>query len=54
MGRTQPNYSAQDLEKINVPVVIVQSERDEFIKREHTRNISLEPFPTPISPFSTA
>jgi pimeloyl-ACP methyl ester carboxylesterase len=35
MGRTQPNYSAHDLAKISVPVVIVQSEHDEFIKREH-------------------
>jgi len=35
MQRTQPNYSAQDLASIRVPVVIVQSEHDEFIKREH-------------------
>jgi pimeloyl-ACP methyl ester carboxylesterase len=35
MGRTQPNYSAHDLAKISVPVVIVQSEHDEFIKLEH-------------------
>jgi pimeloyl-ACP methyl ester carboxylesterase len=35
MGRTQPNYSVDDLAKIRVPVVIVQSEHDEFIKREH-------------------
>jgi len=35
MQRTQPNYSRHDLEKIRVPVRIVQSERDEFIKREH-------------------
>ena len=35
MQRTQPNYSKQDLAKISVPVRIVQSERDEFIQREH-------------------
>jgi pimeloyl-ACP methyl ester carboxylesterase len=35
MQRTQPNYSAHDLARIGVPVVIVQSEHDEFIKREH-------------------
>jgi pimeloyl-ACP methyl ester carboxylesterase len=35
MQQTQPNYSANDLTRIRVPVVIVQSEHDEFIKREH-------------------
>src|SRR5580700_5568861 len=35
MQRTEPNYSARDLAEIRVPVAIVQSERDEFIKREH-------------------
>jgi pimeloyl-ACP methyl ester carboxylesterase len=35
MQRTQPNYSPQDLAEIGVPVVIVQSEHDEFIKHEH-------------------
>lgn len=35
MQRTQPNYSADDLAQIKIPVVIVQSEHDEFIKREH-------------------
>ena len=35
MQRTQPNYSADDLNQIRVPVVIVQSEHDEFIKLEH-------------------
>jgi pimeloyl-ACP methyl ester carboxylesterase len=34
MQRTEPNYSASDLAAIRVPVVIAQSERDEFIKRE--------------------
>ena len=35
MQQTQPNYSAHDLAKITVPVVIVQSEHEEFIRREH-------------------
>jgi pimeloyl-ACP methyl ester carboxylesterase len=35
MMRTQPNYSAHDLAAIRVPVAIVQSEHDEFIKPEH-------------------
>jgi pimeloyl-ACP methyl ester carboxylesterase len=40
MQRTQPNYSADDLVKISVPVAIVQSERDEFIKREHAEYLA--------------
>ena len=40
MQRTQPDYSAQDLEKIGVPVAIVQSEHDEFIKREHAEYLA--------------
>jgi pimeloyl-ACP methyl ester carboxylesterase len=40
MQRTQPNYSRQDLEKIRVTVRIVQSERDEFIKREHAEYLA--------------
>jgi pimeloyl-ACP methyl ester carboxylesterase len=40
MQRTHPNYSRQDLEKIRVPVRIVQSERDEFIKREHAEYLA--------------
>jgi pimeloyl-ACP methyl ester carboxylesterase len=35
MMKTQPNYSAHDLAQIRVPVAIVQSEHDEFIKPEH-------------------
>jgi pimeloyl-ACP methyl ester carboxylesterase len=31
MQKTQPDYSAQDLAQISVPVAIVLSERDEFI-----------------------
>jgi pimeloyl-ACP methyl ester carboxylesterase len=35
MQRTQPDYAVRDLNEIRVPVVIVQSEHDEFIKPEH-------------------
>jgi pimeloyl-ACP methyl ester carboxylesterase len=40
MQRTQPNYSEQDLAQIRVPVRIVQSEKDEFIKREHAEYLA--------------
>ena len=40
MQRTQPNYSANDLSQISVPVAIVQSEFDEFIKREHAEYLA--------------
>ncbi len=40
MQRTQPNYSAEDLAGINVPVAIVQAEHDEFIKREHAEYLA--------------
>ena len=40
MQRTQPDYSRQDLAKIRVPVRIVQSESDEFIKREHAEYLA--------------
>jgi pimeloyl-ACP methyl ester carboxylesterase len=40
MQRTQPNYSTEDLAKISVPVRIVQSEKDEFIKREHAEYLA--------------
>src|SRR6266498_648377 len=40
MQRTQPNYSAGDLAQISVPVTIVQSEYDEFIKREHAEYLA--------------
>ena len=40
MQRTQPNYSADDLAKIRVPVAIVHSEYDEFIKREHAEYLA--------------
>ena len=40
MQRTQPNYSADDLAQIGVPVAIVHSEHDEFIKREHAEYLA--------------
>jgi pimeloyl-ACP methyl ester carboxylesterase len=40
MQRTQPNYSAQDLAEVSVPVAIVHSEHDEFIKREHAEYLA--------------
>jgi len=40
MQRTQPNYSAEDLAEISVPVAIVHSEHDEFIKREHAEYLA--------------
>jgi len=40
MQRTQPDYSAEDLAGISVPVVIAQGERDEFIKREHAEYLA--------------
>ncbi|HYJ33707.1 MAG TPA: alpha/beta hydrolase [Candidatus Binatia bacterium] len=40
MQRTEPNYSANDLARIGVPVAIVQSEGDEFIKREHAEYLA--------------
>lgn len=40
MQRTQPNYSADDLAQIRVPVTIAQSEYDEFIKREHAEYLA--------------
>jgi pimeloyl-ACP methyl ester carboxylesterase len=40
MQQTQPNFSEQDLASIRVPVAIVQSEHDEFIKREHAEYLA--------------
>jgi pimeloyl-ACP methyl ester carboxylesterase len=40
MMKTQPNYFAQDLARITVPVAIVQSEHDEFIKLEHAEYLA--------------
>lgn len=40
MQRTEPNYSAEDLAQIKIPVAIVQSEFDEFIKLEHAEYLA--------------
>ncbi|MCB9077620.1 MAG: alpha/beta hydrolase [Anaerolineaceae bacterium] len=40
MQQTEPNYSADDLAKVSVPVVIIHSEHDEFIKREHAEYLA--------------
>jgi pimeloyl-ACP methyl ester carboxylesterase len=40
MQQTQPNYSIHDLAKISVPVAIVQSEHEEFIRREHAEYLA--------------
>jgi len=40
MQLTQPNYSVHDLAQISVPVAIVQSEHEEFIKREHAEYLA--------------
>lgn len=40
MMKTEPNYTAADLVRVNVPVAIVQSERDEFIKYEHAEYLA--------------
>ena len=34
------NFSVDDLAQISVPVVIVQSEKDEFIKQEHAEYLA--------------
>lgn len=40
MMKTEPNYSASDLAQISLPVAIVHSEHDEFIKREHAEYLA--------------
>ncbi|MGX7872804.1 alpha/beta fold hydrolase [Mesorhizobium sp. ORM6] len=40
MMKTEPNYSAADLAQTRVPVAIVQSEHDEFIKDEHANYLA--------------
>lgn len=40
MQRTQPNYSAADLARIDVPVLVAQSEFDEFIRPEHAEYLA--------------
>jgi pimeloyl-ACP methyl ester carboxylesterase len=40
MMSTQPNYTAQDLSRISVSVLIVQAEHDEFIRPEHAEYLA--------------
>lgn len=40
MMTTEPDYSARELSGISVPVAIVQSEHDEFIRREHAKYLA--------------
>lgn len=40
MMKTEPNYTAADLARVKVPVAIVQSEHDEFIRREHAEYLA--------------
>jgi pimeloyl-ACP methyl ester carboxylesterase len=40
MQRSQPNFTLQDLARIDIPVRIVQSEKDEFIRREHAEYLA--------------
>ncbi len=40
MQSTQPNYSAEDLAGIAVPVTVAQAEHDEFIRAEHARYLA--------------
>jgi pimeloyl-ACP methyl ester carboxylesterase len=40
MQRTEPNYSAEDLAAIDVPVLVLQSELDEFIWLEHAQYLA--------------
>ncbi|RYG98403.1 MAG: alpha/beta hydrolase [Alphaproteobacteria bacterium] len=40
MQRTQPDYSAEQLREIRVPMTVMQSEGDEFIRREHAEYLA--------------
>ena len=40
MMKTQPNYSAEKLAKIKVPVTVAQAEGEEFIKPEHAEYLA--------------
>lgn len=40
MQGTQPDYDAADLASIDVPVLVVQSPEDEFIKTEHAKYLA--------------
>ncbi len=40
MQRTQPNYSADELASIRIPVTVAHAEHDEFIHREHAEYLA--------------
>ena len=40
MQRTQPNYSAEDLARISIPVMVLHAESDEFIRYKHAEYLS--------------
>ncbi|GAB2892040.1 alpha/beta hydrolase [Paraburkholderia jirisanensis] len=40
MQKTQPDCSARELAAVRVPVTVVQSEHDEFIRREHAEYLA--------------
>lgn len=40
MMNTEPNYTAADLAEIRAPIIIAQSEHDEFIRREHAEYLA--------------
>jgi pimeloyl-ACP methyl ester carboxylesterase len=40
MMNTQPNYSVHDFAQISVPVAVVHSEHDEFIRREQSEKLA--------------
>lgn len=40
MQQKEPNYSAQELKQITVPVAVIQGENDEFIKLDHAQYIA--------------
>ena len=40
MQRTQPNFTPRRLAEVRVPVTVVHSEGDEFIKREHAEYLA--------------
>ncbi|HYW87083.1 MAG TPA: alpha/beta hydrolase, partial [Chloroflexota bacterium] len=40
MQKSQPNYTVRELSEIAVPLTVVQSEHDEFIKREHAEYLA--------------
>ncbi|MBZ9794287.1 alpha/beta fold hydrolase [Mesorhizobium sp. ES1-4] len=40
MMKTEPNYGLAELGEIRVPVAVVQSEQDEFIKDEHAAHLA--------------